>query len=268
MKLSIITINYNNATGLEKTIQSVINQTFTDYEYIIIDGGSTDGSLDVIKKYSDHIMTWVSEPDKGIYNAMNKGTQMATGEYLNYMNSGDAFVDNNVLKDITSLNSEADIVTGCHQPNGLRNIGKDGITMLQLYKWAIDHQASFINRNLCLRHPYDEKYKIVSDWKFFIECLVFDNCTFQFTEREVVNVEKGGISESAHDLDTTERKMALQELFPPRVLQDYERFASADSPILQLTPELNKTVGIQNVVYKFAELLLRIKKCFNVMLKI
>jgi glycosyltransferase involved in cell wall biosynthesis len=89
MKLSVITINYNNAIGLRKTIESVVNQTFRDYEYIIIDGGSTDGSVDVIKEYADKIDYWVSEPDKGIYNAMNKGVAAAHGEYTNFLNSGD-----------------------------------------------------------------------------------------------------------------------------------------------------------------------------------
>ena len=86
MKLSIITVNYNDAKGLERTIQSVISQTFHDFEFIIIDGGSTDGSVDVIKKYESHIGYWVSEPDGGIYQGMNKGLLQARGEYLNFMN--------------------------------------------------------------------------------------------------------------------------------------------------------------------------------------
>ena len=102
MKYSIITINYNNRDGLEKTIQSVINQTCQDFEFIIIDGGSTDGSVDIIKKYNDRINYWVSEPDKGIYNAMNKGILQAHGEYLNFMNSGDCFFDNEVLNKVNN----------------------------------------------------------------------------------------------------------------------------------------------------------------------
>ena len=89
MKLSVITINFNNRDGLRKTIESVVNQTYNDFEYIIIDGGSTDGSVDVIKEYADRIDYWVSEPDKGIYNAMNKGIDVAKGEYCIFMNSGD-----------------------------------------------------------------------------------------------------------------------------------------------------------------------------------
>src|SRR5574344_2490955 len=112
MKLSIITINYNNAEGLEKTIKSVINQTFTDYEYIIIDGGSTDGSTDIIKKYRENIDYWVSESDKGIYKAMNKGITYTHGEYLNFMNSGDCFHSSTVLNEVARNFNNTDIIIG------------------------------------------------------------------------------------------------------------------------------------------------------------
>lgn len=98
--ISIITINYNNKVGLKKTIESVIQQDFNSFEFIVIDGGSTDGSYDVIQEYRNYIDYWVSEPDKGIYNAMNKGITIARGEYCNFMNSGDFFYDKNVLSSI------------------------------------------------------------------------------------------------------------------------------------------------------------------------
>ena len=107
MKYSIITINYNNRDGLEMTINSVLEQTYKDFEYIIIDGGSTDGSLEVIKKHAAQIDYWVSEPDNGIYNAMNKGIRKATGDYLNFMNSGDTYHTSSVLGDIANLDSES-----------------------------------------------------------------------------------------------------------------------------------------------------------------
>ena len=97
MKFSIITVNYNNKEGLRKTIESVIHQTFRDFEFIVIDGGSTDGSDDVLKEYDAQIDYWVSEPDGGIYQGMNKGIKKATGEYLNFMNSGDCFYASNIL---------------------------------------------------------------------------------------------------------------------------------------------------------------------------
>ena len=111
MKYSIITINFNNREGLERTIKSVITQTCQDFEYIIIDGGSTDGSIDIIKKYANKIHYWVSEPDNGIYHAMNKGVQFAHGEYLNFMNSGDFFIDIEVLSDLFPFLNN-DIITG------------------------------------------------------------------------------------------------------------------------------------------------------------
>ena len=111
-KLSVITINYNNKNGLIKTINSVINQTYKDFEFIIIDGGSTDGSLEVIQEYSGQINYWVSEPDNGIYHAMNKGIVMAKGEYCNFMNSGDCFFDEQVLKNAFSHNLSVDIFIG------------------------------------------------------------------------------------------------------------------------------------------------------------
>src|SRR5574344_525947 len=135
MKLSIITINNNDAAGLEKTIKSIINQTFTDYEYIIIDGGSTDESVEVIKKYTEHIDYWVSEPDKGIYNAMNKGINQTEGEYLNFLNSGDTYYDNNVLNKIKDwLNY--DIVAGQCIIDNRKEYGfiNHEITMLDLFQ--------------------------------------------------------------------------------------------------------------------------------------
>ena len=108
MKLSIITINYNNKNGLQKTIDSVISQTFKDFEWIIIDGGSTDGSKELIEKYSQHITYWVSEPDKGIYNAMNKGIKVAKGEYLFFLNSGDYLVQPNTINQIFTQSPNTD----------------------------------------------------------------------------------------------------------------------------------------------------------------
>ena len=108
---SIITINYNNKDGLLKTIESVLCQTYKDFEFIVIDGGSTDGSREIIEKYAGHIDYWVSEPDKGIYNAMNKGIKVAHGDYLNFMNSGDYFYNENVLNDTLAYLND-DIVSG------------------------------------------------------------------------------------------------------------------------------------------------------------
>ena len=259
MKLSIITVNFNDAEGLERTIKSVISQSFKDYEFIIIDGGSTDGSVDVIKKYEKNIDYWVSEPDGGIYQGMNKGLRQAKGDYLNFMNGGDSYHSSDVLEKIFSLNVDVDIITGAHAENGLRNVGKDGITMLDLYKWAIDHQASFIRREVALRHPYDEKYRIVSDWKFFIEALILDNCSFYYTDTIVVDFDMKGISSTHSELDRKERDLVLKELLPERVLKDYRLLASIHPDLLNLAPCISKSQTIKNAIVKLARQLLRIK---------
>ena len=258
MKLSIITVNYNDAEGLERTIKSVMSQSFKDFEFIIIDGGSTDGSVDVIKKYEDKIDYWVSERDGGIYPGMNKGLRQAKGEYVNFMNGGDCYHSPDVLDVIFSLNSDADIITGTHSENGIRNVGKNGVTMLDLYKWAIDHQASFIRREVALRHPYDEKYRIVSDWKFFIEALVFDNCSFYYTDTIVVDVDMKGISNTNFELDKREREAVLKELFPERVLKDYQLLTSIHPKLLQFAPRVSKSQTICRLVIRLSQLLLRI----------
>ena len=112
MKYSIITVNYNNKEGLRKTIESVIHQTFRDFEFIVIDGGSIDGSVDVLKEYDSQIDFWVSEPDGGIYQGMNKGIKKATGEYLNFMNSGDCFYSSDVLEKVTGYQYDTDFIVG------------------------------------------------------------------------------------------------------------------------------------------------------------
>ena len=259
MKLSIITVNYNDSKGLERTINSVISQSFHDYEFIVIDGGSTDDSVDVIRRYEQYIDYWVSEPDGGIYPGMNKGLRQAKGEYVNFMNGGDCYYSSDVLEKIFSLDTDADIITGNHAENGIRNVGQGGVTMLDLYKWAIDHQASFIHREVAQRHPYDEKYRIVSDWKFFIEALILDNGSFYYTDTIIVDVDMEGISNTNFELDRKEREQVLKELFPPRVLEDYKLFASIHPDLLDMATRISKSQTIKHAMIKLADQLLRIK---------
>ena len=259
MKLSIITVNYNNALGLERTIQSVISQSFQDYEFIIIDGGSTDNSVDVIHKYEQHIYYWVSEHDGGIYQGMNKGLIQAKGDYVNFMNSGDCFHAPNVLYKIFSLDTSADIITGAHAGSPHPNVGPKDVTMYSLITGAVDHQASFIRREIALRHPYDEKYKIVSDWKFFIQALILDNCTFFYTDTIVVDVDMTGISNTNITLDHQERESVLKELFPERILKDYHLLASIHPDLLELAPRISKSQHVQRAIIKLAHQLLKIR---------
>jgi glycosyltransferase involved in cell wall biosynthesis len=184
MKLSIITINLNNAEGLKKTIESVVTQTFNDYEYIVIDGSSTDGSVDIIKQYADKITYWVSEPDKGIYNAMNKGILKAKGEYCQFLNSGDTLVNNNILKKVFDEKLQEDIIYGnvfSLSKNGDKSIANapDKWTLITFLNETIAHQAAFIRRQLFSEISlYDETLNIISDWKFFVLAIIVHNKSY------------------------------------------------------------------------------------------
>jgi hypothetical protein len=131
--------------------------------------------------------------------------------------------------------------------------------MYHLFTGAIDHQASFIKREIALRHPYDEKYRIVSDWKFFIEALIFDNCSFFYTDIVVVDVDMTGISNTNINLDRKERKDVLQDILPERILQDYILLASIHPDILKVAPRLTKSRSIRKLILRLVLFLLKIK---------
>lgn len=221
MKLSIITINYNGAIGLERTIKSVINQTCSDFDYIVIDGGSTDGSVDVIKHFADHIDFWLSEPDKGIYNAMNKGIEHARGEYCLFLNGGDWLADNDVIKDIFPFLESVSVVTGILQRGDEICIPAEHLTFEWLYQWSVSHQASFIKTELLKKYPYDEALKIVSDWKFWLQIFISDNETYRAVKRKIAVFDMSGISSLQKELVNEERIMVVKEFLPPRILEDY-----------------------------------------------
>lgn len=249
MRYSVITINYNNKDGLRRTIESVISQTTSDFEYIIIDGGSTDGSIDVIKEYVDNITFWISEPDKGIYHAMNKGTSHAIGDYLIYMNSGDCFHSPTSLR--AANNYTEDIICGkiLRGPSTIPcGHNKSSITMVDLIRDTLPHQAMFIKRNLLERHPYDEKYKIYSDGKFAIESIIFDNCTFRNIEAIIADYDINGISANFNKKWNEEKEDILKEFLPPRIIADYYRLAPVDDELLTQAIELTKTVTARKIV--------------------
>lgn len=261
MKYSIITINYNNKDGLRKTIESVINQTFKDFEYIIIDGGSTDGSVDVIKENGDKIDYWVSEPDKGIYNAMNKGILQAQGEYLNFMNSGDCFYAIDVLESMCNYLGQ-DIVAGKFffgdhkDPWGLEH---DDITFLDLYRKTLCHQATFIKSKLFTNNLYDEELTIVSDWKFFIDKIIKENCSFRNTDIVVALYDSEGISAKQYEKSVAERNTILRQFMYERVLNDYEKFINA-SYCVHLLGQLSGSYRFQKLVCILLNTLIKLKK--------
>ena len=262
MKYSIITINYNNKEGLEKTIMSVLGQTNNDYQYIIIDGGSTDGSIDVIKRYADHIDYWISEPDRGRYNAMNKGIRQATGDYLNFMNSGDTYHNSKVLEEIASMNYNEDIITGGfhdREKGTSHIIQPQEVSLLTMLKETFNHQATFFRKELFQKRMYDENYIIQSDAKFNLQSIICDNCSIKTIDYIVADYDFNGISSNT-DLVDKEWNKLLEELFPKRILLDYNNmYTPAEVPITKLLPELKKYPSIQHWVFNFASFLLKCK---------
>lgn len=194
-KLSIITVCFNVKDSLEKTIQSVINQSYKNIEYIIVDGCSTDGSVEVIKKYEKYVTKWISEPDQGIYDAMNKGIMMATGKWLNFMNAGDVFSDSNVLSAIFSLNIPDEknfLYSNYWEPSPVAS--ELNLHITNRAKGVVHHQSSIYKRVLHQRYGLylTQKPYSVYDLLFFLS---IPSCQFMKVPYEIAIIEPGGISE-------------------------------------------------------------------------
>ena len=224
-KLSVITINYNNLEGLKKTIESVFSQTCKEFEYLIIDGGSTDGSVAYIESKSDAIDYWISEPDKGIYNAMNKGIELATGEYILFINSGDHLFSNKVVKSAEKYLQSYDVIYFNLQIISEDNRFKihslpDKLKFSDFFIDSWPHPSTFTKRELFDKVGlYDENLKIFSDWKFMILALFKYQCSYLKVDKILSTFYLGGIS-SQTDL-FGERNQVLKEFFNGYVL-DYE----------------------------------------------
>lgn len=272
MKQSIVTINFNNVKGLRKTLASVAVQTYLDIEHIIIDGGSDDGSVDAIKEYvsanphNKHVIKWVSEKDNGIYNAMNKGIEIALGrrvinsynrselvedknkvlpEYIQILNSGDIYAASDVTERMIRV-LEKEEYPSILYGNMLKSYdGKKVIrdncggansteSFLYFYKGTLNHDCAYIRRDLFDKYGlYNEDMKICSDWEWYIRAIVSGGEKTVYTNIDVTIFDMNGVSESHGknaDLIKKERREFLEKILPATVLHDYDMFAF---PILQ-----------------------------------
>ncbi len=201
-KISIITVVYNDVEHIEETIKSVISQDYQNIEYLVIDGNSTDGTLEICKKYSESISRIVSESDTGIYNAMNKGVKLSNGEWLFFLNSGDVFYDENVISNVFKNESNADIIYGkaitqdeklCYYP---QKITKTMFIMERM----VCHQAIFARKNTFFDNMFDEEYRIIADRVWLYKCL----CAKKVVERKDIIVsiyDTNGISSNKEKFD-------------------------------------------------------------------
>lgn len=239
MILSIITINFNNREGLEKTIKSVISQTTKEFEWVVIDGGSTDGSKELLEQYSDFIDYYKSEPDKGIYNAMNKGFYASHGEYLQFLNSGDSLHNNDIIEKVLPLLKEKDIYVGRINSIGLKNASIEeqndfsptGILNKLTFTW-LPHQASFIKRTVFDTYGmYREDQKIVSDWWFYYRSLVIGNATIEPIPLIIADYDTTGISAKHRRKALSEQDNLLKE-FP--AISEYYHFYKDNREIINV----------------------------------
>lgn len=253
MILSIITINRNNAAGLEKTMASVLVQTYTDFEYVVVDGASTDESVDVIRRFAPQFgdrIKWVSEPDKGIYNAMNKGIRMASGEYIEILNSGDILAAPDVTERMITALVQHQSMLGASIPilygnmirdfgNGKlsRDVGKavrnEGSELPQEVEWTMDafikgtvnHDPTYIRADLFVKYGlYDDTLRITSDWKWFVNAVVFGGEKIYYIPIDVTIFDTTGISETELVSREKERRGELEKMLPSAILKDYDNY--------------------------------------------
>jgi glycosyltransferase involved in cell wall biosynthesis len=225
--LSIITVNRNNEIGLNKTFRSIIEQTQKNYELIVIDGNSTDKSIDIIKQYYENITYWISEPDEGVYCAMNKGITKAKGEYCFFLNSGDYFANDSVLKNVFRNEPTADVIYGnliVISENKVSGIikGKEHNTFLDIYSSQIKHQSSFIKRDLFAKFGlYDESLKISADWAFFIKSIGLNSASLKYVDIDIACFDNNGLSNNNPELCETERQIIIDQFIPEIMRKDY-----------------------------------------------
>ena len=281
MKLSIVTINYNNAEGLRKTLASVATQTYRDIEHIIVDGGSSDESVKVIQDYVAKVKSeelrgksviWSSEKDKGIYNAMNKGIQKATGEYCQFLNSGDILaapdVTERMMANLYTIHNTLytknvpDILYGDMLKIGEkkryvdRSSRSDDVTLNMFYRGCLNHSPAYIKRSLFEEYGlYDETLKICSDWKFYMQSIVFGKATTKHVNIIVTHFDMNGISETRKDILNEERNRLLKELVPQGILKDYDRYHFAMSQYDRL-----KRHHLWPIVWFFERVLFKLEK--------
>lgn len=219
MKLSIISINYNNKSGLQRTAESVIKQSCQDFEWIVIDGLSTDGSAELLKFYSRYISYGVSEADNGIYHAMNKGIKMAHGEYLTFLNSGDTLYNKYTIENVMPLLDGKDIYVGKINSIGRNNecdeeqsdFSPEGILRKLTFTW-VPHQASFFKKSVFNVYGlYREDLKIVSDWWAYYCFLVLGKATVGSVPSIIANYDTTGVSATHRAVAVREQKQLLSE---------------------------------------------------------
>lgn len=298
MKLSIITINYNNVDGLRKTLASVAAQTYRDFEHIIVDGGSSDGSLEVIREYESILayrLKWISEPDNGIYNAMNKGIEIALGkrlvnyfnrsecnedqnenikvvgcEYVLFLNSGDCLIDANVLQMVNDVKMQADL---CYfdadfvYPNGKieHHQYPDELSFDFFWQDALCHQATWYRINALVQMGgYDERYKIIGDTAMNMDLCLINNHTYQHYPLIISIFDASGISISKNGIELTQKEFEnyYTERLTPALYQIFEKYRSVTRSAIYHKFEKLQCAFSKRIVVWFTRVILFFDRIF------
>lgn len=200
-KVSIVTVVFNGAASLERTIQSVLGQGLPDIEYLIIDGGSTDGTLDIIRRYDDRLAYWVSEKDKGIYDAMNKGIALCRGEWVGMINADDAYADGAVgmAMDEAAKHPGANIIHGdisIHYPNGGNKVKRAKLSgfLLKYWEMVLNHPSFFVRRSYYAEHPFDPAFRVSGDHLWTLRAWLEDPAQFVHVPQVLAHFSAGGAS--------------------------------------------------------------------------
>lgn len=275
-RISVITINYNNVNGLKRTIDSVLAQTAQDFEYIIVDGGSKDGSKELIEKYDADISSWVSEKDMGIYDAMNKGIAMSHGEYLLFLNSGDCFIDCEVLDKVNSFihDNDCDFISGSmiyeDESLGIKT-PPEKVSIWYMLTDFLPHPSTFIKSTLLKKRPYRMDLKIVSDWEQMFYEITKNDATYRKLDLMISSFDCSGISTNEDKApQNRERELAVKDIISSRMMKDIEtahQFQNSNQNVLESKYERNVQFALFRMPTSISRDLKIMRNSFKMLIK-
>ena len=267
--LTIITVNYNNNKGLQMTLDSLKVQTFQNYEHLIIDAASTDGSVDTIRQYVSEAtcpVRWVSEKDKGIYDGMNKGIREAKGDYLYFLNSGDCLYGD-VLKDIDWDGTQyiyGDMLLDKGDKGRMKFVAPDLPDLYFFVTDSLSHQSCFIHRSLFEDTLYDLRYRIVADWAHSFQSIVLKGCSFKHIHQWISVCDGTGISSVYEDVQCERCQWLEENLSQPILVSLADVVLYRSSGFYNVLPRLAQTRRFKRWVMNLDSFLFRVHALFSI----
>lgn|GEM_PF-390241 len=261
MRLSIITVNLNNLSGLRRTVRSVLSQSWRDFEFLVVDGGSTDGSAAYLDKISGDLTWWISEKDAGVYQAMNKAIDKASGEYLLFLNSGDILSEPGLLDQIVPELGETDLLYGNLEVQGKQEtlIYPEQLDVNFVWNHSLPHPATFIRKYLFNRvGKYNETDRITSDWQFFMLALFQHQASYRHINSFIASIEDGGLSRSKGSRE----KIRLEKQSFARVYPDLNGYR----PSVLILADFTENGGSKTYFFRIVNYLLQKKATLRVIL--